>query len=521
MKDLAPIVLFVYDRPWHTRECLESLSKNELAEPSSLFIYADGPNANATEEQLQKINEVRQVIKQKKWCGTVEIIERQENRGLAKSITAGVTEIINRFGKVIVLEDDLVLSEGFLKYMNAALDIFKEEEKVMHISGYVYPVRQKLPETFFYQQTTCWGWGTWKRAWQKFSNDRPLLAGKVKDIGIDEFNLDNSYGFYELLKSPSDGWAVCWYATVFINHGLALHPGKTLVKNIGNDGTGTHPYITKAYDQKVLAKNIAVTKINVSEDAKAKGIITDYFKSISKTPFYKKVIPYFKYKVKKALPLFSIKKPILWNNFRSINPVSRSFGLDRGSSIDRYYIEDFLKQNNHYIRNNVLEVGELVYTHKYGSSLENTHIVSADSNNKDRTVVTDLTDISNLPDSYYDCFICTQTFNFIYEFRKAIEGAYKLLKPNGVLLATVAGVCQISQYDASRWGDYWRFTPMSVQKTFGDVFGEKNIDVSLYGNCLSAMALLKGLASEELKKEELDYKDEDYPVVITVVAIKK
>src|ERR1041384_4596519 len=118
MPELAPIVLFVYDRPWHTRLCLERLSQNELADKSTLFIYADGAKFGATEEQLQKIKEVRQIIKEKKWCGTVEITERQENMGLVKSVVSAVTEIVNRFGKIIVLEDDLKLSVGFLKYMN-------------------------------------------------------------------------------------------------------------------------------------------------------------------------------------------------------------------------------------------------------------------------------------------------------------------------------------------------------------------------------------------------------------------
>src|SRR2546423_14535813 len=150
MQTLAPVSLFVYNRPWHLKQTLESLEKNFLSGQSVLYIYSDGPRADATPEQLQKIKEVRSLIRSKKWCKETYIIESETNKGLAKSIIEGVTELVNDFGKEIVLEDDLVLSPGFLKYMNEALTLYESEERVMHVSGYIFETSLKLPETLFY-----------------------------------------------------------------------------------------------------------------------------------------------------------------------------------------------------------------------------------------------------------------------------------------------------------------------------------------------------------------------------------
>ena len=166
---LAPIVLFVYNRPEHTRKTLESLEKNDLAKESELFIFADGPKENTTEKQLEKITKTRKIIREKNWCGKISIIEREINLGLDSSVTKGITSVIEKFGKVIVLEDDFILSKNFLKYMNSALDKFENNNSVMQISGYMFPV--EIPEkfdTFFLPFTNSWGWATWKRAWDFF-----------------------------------------------------------------------------------------------------------------------------------------------------------------------------------------------------------------------------------------------------------------------------------------------------------------------------------------------------------------
>jgi hypothetical protein len=210
-----------------------------------------------------------------------------------------------------------------------------------------------------------------------------------------------------------------------------------------------------------------------------------------------------------------------WISLRSVQPVSIVFGLDRGTPVDRFYIEKFLSENKHSIKGDVLEIAESTYSKKFGDQHAiNYQVLHYDNTNSQATIVGDLTDISTLPENAVDCFICTQTFNFIYDFKKAIQGTYHLLKSGGTLLATVAGISQISRYDMDRWGDYWRFTTLSAFRSFEEVFGKGNVQVDCYGNVLSTIAFLEGISAEELKLEELEYKDENYQLLITIKAVK-
>lgn len=215
------------------------------------------------------------------------------------------------------------------------------------------------------------------------------------------------------------------------------------------------------------------------------------------------------------------KTPISFSDWNRNMPVSRIFGLDRGTPIDRYYIEKFLERNSGLIKGRVLEVAESHYSKLYGGNkVEAFEVLHASSDNKMATIIGDLTDISSLPENRVDCFICTQTFNFIYDVQKAIEGAHYLLKQDGILLATMAGICQISRYDMDRWGDYWRFTTASVNKLFEPVF-KGGIEIESYGNVLAATAFLQGLAVEDLpNRDMLDEHDPDYQMLITIVARK-
>jgi len=214
------------------------------------------------------------------------------------------------------------------------------------------------------------------------------------------------------------------------------------------------------------------------------------------------------------------KTTVSLDDLRRNVPVSRVFGLDRGIPIDRYYIERFLEGQASHIRGRVLEISDSHYSKKYGENVERFEVLYPTADNVKATVIGDLTDMSTLPVEIIDCFICTQTFNFIFDVEKAVRGAHQLLKPGGVLLATVAGLCQISRYDMDRWGDYWRFTTASVQRVFEQVFGD-DLKVNSYGNVLAACALLQGVAVEDIPKPALlDDNDPDYQVVITVVARK-
>lgn len=225
--------------------------------------------------------------------------------------------------------------------------------------------------------------------------------------------------------------------------------------------------------------------------------------------------------VKKALQLLkrTFTKPE-GLTLESVGPVSRSFGEDRGTPIDRYYIEQFLTQQSGLVSGAVLEIADDSYSRRFGRNVSKYEVLYVSHDNPKATIVGDLTKPDTLPEDVIDCFICTQTLNVIYDFSAAIKGAHRLLKPGGHLLVTIPGITQVSRYDMNRWGDYWRFTALSAQKVFEAVFGEGNVTVNSYGNCLAAVSLLRGLAVEDLIKENLDVKDADYEVIISVVAKK-
>lgn len=202
-------------------------------------------------------------------------------------------------------------------------------------------------------------------------------------------------------------------------------------------------------------------------------------------------------------------------------PISRSFGFDRGKPIDRYYIEHFLSRYREDIQGHTLEIGDATYTRQFGTErIQQTSVLHAVHGNPEATIVGDLATGSGVPVNTFNCMILTQTLPFIFDIRNAIENCYRALKPGGVILSTSPGISQISRYDADRWGDYWRLTSQSARRLFGDVFGPDRVEIQTYGNVLVACAFLQGLAVEELKQNELDYCDPDYPVIIAVRAVK-
>ena len=216
--------------------------------------------------------------------------------------------------------------------------------------------------------------------------------------------------------------------------------------------------------------------------------------------------------------------PVGWVQFgilRRVMPISRVFGSDRGKCIDRYYIENFLACHADDIRGHVLEIGDDAYTRKFGCDrVTKSDILHATEGNPKATIVADLTSADHIPSDTFDCIVFTQTLQFIYDVRAAVRTLYRILKPDGVLLATFSGISQISRYDMDRWGEYWRFTTLSAQRLLEEVFPKENIGVQAHGNVLTAIAFLHGLAAGELTKEELDYHDPDYEVTIMVKAVK-
>ena len=281
MNKPAPIVLFVYNRPWHTQQTIEALQNNELASKSELFIYADGAKNEKAYTQVEKVRSyVRAVSGFKK----LTVIERDKNWGLANSIIDGVTQTVNKYGRVIVLEDDLVTSPFFLRYMNSALEFYKDEERVMHISGWNYPIEFTTNnDVFLYRIMDCWGWATWADSWKYFEKDTDKLISKFSKKDIQYFNLDgcNNVWTQVILNKYNqiNTWAIYWYASIFNRQGLCLNPVKSFVKNIGHDGSGVHCDDDSYIDNVVLNVNDRIKFINnVSEDCEIVSQVKLYFK---------------------------------------------------------------------------------------------------------------------------------------------------------------------------------------------------------------------------------------------------
>ncbi|WP_343605634.1 glycosyltransferase [Fluviicola sp.] len=279
MYDLAPIALFVYNRPEHTRRTLESLKQNELASQSKLYIFSDGAKTPKDEE---KVTEVREIIRNTTGFLSVEVIERTENSGLANSIISGVTQLISEYGQVIVYEDDLISSPHTLRYFNDALNHYRETEKVMHIGSYMFPIQtNNLPETFFFRAATSWGWATWERAWKHFEPDIDILLEQFDEQKKSAFAIDNSMNYWKQMQEFKSGknnsWAIRWYASIFLKDGLTFNPSQSLVQNIGHDGSGVHSGINDIYEVPIYPKRITAFPDLLEENRPAYEALRTYF----------------------------------------------------------------------------------------------------------------------------------------------------------------------------------------------------------------------------------------------------
>ncbi len=239
----APIALFVYNRPAHTRQTVEALQKNALVQDSDLIIYSDAPKKP---EAVEAVREVRAYIRQITGFKSVKIVERDKNWGLANSIIDGVTSVVNEYGRIIVLEDDLVTSPHFLDFMNRALDKYEYEPQVIQVSGYMFPVKLEIEEdALFLPHPTSWGWATWQRAWQLFDAGAKGYAQVRADATLRKrFNLNGAYDYYSMLEDQLagrvDSWAIRWYLSIFLFDGLVLYPQRSMIANVGFDGSGVH-----------------------------------------------------------------------------------------------------------------------------------------------------------------------------------------------------------------------------------------------------------------------------------------
>jgi SAM-dependent methyltransferase len=210
-----------------------------------------------------------------------------------------------------------------------------------------------------------------------------------------------------------------------------------------------------------------------------------------------------------------------WPTLRSLEPVSRTFGHDRGTPIDRYYIESFLEHHRGDIHGRVLEVGDATYTHRFGGDrVTCADILHTPPGGRSATIIGDLATGDGIPTAAFDAIILTQVLPFIFDVRAAVRNCHAALKPGGIVLATVPCISQISEYDMQCWGDFWRFTPLSARRLFEEAFIGGTIEVQAHGNALAATAFLQGLATEELTAEELDHHDPVYPLIVTIRATR-
>lgn len=280
--DLAPIILFVYNRPEHTQKTINALSKNEFAKDSPLIIFSDGFKNN---KDKNSVLEVRKIIRSSSGFKTLNIVEREKNYGLANSIIFGVQDIINRYGKAIVLEDDIVTSNYFLKFMNETLNFYENNGKIFSITGYNFPI--KIPQSykhFIYisPRPSSWGWATWKNRWEKvdwqildydnFINNKNRIA---------EFNLGGD-DLSSMLKNQMNGkissWAVRWAYAHYKYNTYCLYPVNSLLQNIGADKSGTHTKKTKRFDVQLLKTELPENYLeDVDVDELIMGNFRKYF----------------------------------------------------------------------------------------------------------------------------------------------------------------------------------------------------------------------------------------------------
>lgn len=286
---ISPVVLFVYNRLWHTQQTISSLLNNSLAAQSDLIIFSDGPK---TEAEGNAVQSVRSYLKSIMGFNSIRIFESEFNKGLANSIIDGVCLVLREYESIIVLEDDMITSPYFLNYMNEGLQLYQNDEDVISIHGYVYPVKERLPESFFLKGADCWGWATWRRGWIQFESDGAKLLRQLESRGLTkEFDFNNSYPYTRMLKrqieGKNDSWAIRWYASAFLNSKLTLYPGVSLINNIGNDSSGTHSWDKKRFETHIGSKYKALAKIEIQENIQAKRNIGRYFRRTNPSLFKK------------------------------------------------------------------------------------------------------------------------------------------------------------------------------------------------------------------------------------------
>ncbi len=239
----APVALFAFNRPETTRSTLQALKNCDGLGDRSVYLFCDGPRTNRSDDELA-VFQVRRVLHDWAAGQRAQCLFSDSNCGLRASIVRGVGEILREHGRVIVLEDDLIVAPGFLRFMQQSLDAFEHTPRVWQVSGYMTPNRRRSLQPGFLRLPCCWGWATWQDRWQNFHDNASELLAKVRELDTVRFNLGGTYDYLGDLQANAEGrlntWHVRWYATMFLQQALAYYPGQSLTRNIGFDAAGTH-----------------------------------------------------------------------------------------------------------------------------------------------------------------------------------------------------------------------------------------------------------------------------------------
>ncbi|MDR2507174.1 MAG: glycosyltransferase family 2 protein [Candidatus Accumulibacter sp.] len=259
----APIALFAFNRPMHLHRVLKALAANELANESHLTIFCDGPRHADEKAQTES---VRDIAAAAAGFASLTVRCRKDNAGVEKNMIDGITTLLSSNDNIIVLEDDLLTSPWFLRYMNEALGLYADDSRIASIHAYAFPYDiHSSSDTFFLRQPGCWGWGTWKRAWKAFNPDaRQLLQALADKKLLRAFDVDGAYPYVNMLKHGT--WDVCWYASNFLLERLTLHPARSMIQNIGMDGSGTHCGKTTAMDISLTDHPLSVMPMPIMEN---------------------------------------------------------------------------------------------------------------------------------------------------------------------------------------------------------------------------------------------------------------
>ncbi len=297
----SPLAIFAYRRPEHLRRVVESLLENPEAAETNLTIFCDGAKSASDEEQVAAVRRYARTVE---GFLTTTVVERQGNCGLSKSITEGVRELCERYGRVAVVEDDVVVSRHFLNWINRALDKYEFDDRVISVGCYVFSSDSALPETFFLNITDCWGWAVWKRSWDLYEPDGTKLLNQLSQRGLmRHFDLEGAFPYANMLREQvagrNDSWAVRWYATAVLTGGLTVYPGKSMTVNIGFDGTGVHCGLEQPYEATLATRPVMVADIDVAESSEGRRVWSLYLSGLSQ----RKPITSFLFRMKQWLRL--------------------------------------------------------------------------------------------------------------------------------------------------------------------------------------------------------------------------